>query len=309
MDELRARVTFLEKILTTLEPTVNLDLLPRTADHARIMANALRRTRTYQVRPPESNTITSALVQSGSNGYCETSKPEAYPSLAGLDRGHNPSSSHLGLLGSRPFPDVRQAGSAGEALVQLDLPQPLPSVAECSFRCGFERLIGLHGSSPDEALANSLVTLYFEHVHPFHQIIHQDEFMRHYRLGPQTRDKSFKILCSAVFAEALRFSSDSKILQHPFLVDEGEPQSAGATFAEEATSHLMLSTGPCNLFDLQAMALISYYTLAMCSPFTAWNLAVIFMRRGRLICRYLSLLIHLGVADRDSIDALQLRNF
>lgn len=144
-------------------------------------------------------------------------------------------------------------------------------------------------SYPAPDLAESLVNLYFENVHPYDRIIHEGEFMRDYKRGLAEDDRSFRSLCYAIFAVASRFSSDIRVMSP---VDELQVnrQASGALYSISAGSLLTPSTLPCTLFDLQSMAILSYFIIGTSTPTTAWLTVGMFLRKGRfhqssLICR------------------------
>ncbi|KAH9822141.1 fungal-specific transcription factor domain-containing protein [Melampsora americana] len=131
---------------------------------------------------------------------------------------------------------------------------------------------------PPPDLAHSLISLYFSHIHPFTLVVHQENFLGLYGSGLIHRDLTFKGLCYAMFAAASPYSNDERVLCS--LTDQpANPQTAGARYAAAAVTTISPVTLPCTLFDLQAMAILSHYYLAMCTPTSAWLVIGSWLRR------------------------------
>jgi len=132
---------------------------------------------------------------------------------------------------------------------------------------------------PDQDLAETLISTYFEFVHPYPRVVHEPEFMHDYRAGLADRDKHFRRLCHAIFAAASPYCDDPRVL-HPTLSDGPYPrQSAGALFAH-ASLHGYPPHPDLSLFGLQSFAVLSLYMLAMSNPRHTFTLVIDFLRRA-----------------------------
>ncbi|EGG03050.1 uncharacterized protein MELLADRAFT_65893 [Melampsora larici-populina 98AG31] len=256
--QLNMRIKSLEKVLGVLAPDIDLSVLPRSTKQAQAIIDSLKKP---DCHPPEASTrrLTSADATSVSQSI-QTYDPLSQPNTNTL-----------------LTPKGQADTSSGTKNCKQD-------DVTCSV---FERCTQLHHLRhaandqlyPPDGLAESLIELYFQCVHPHECILHKGEFIRHYSQGLAQQDYSFRALCYAVFAAASRFSSDDRVTS-PKEGNSGERQTAGALYGAASGFFITPMTLPCTLFDLQAMAVLSYFLIGSCSPMTAWFSVQLFLRRG-----------------------------
>ncbi|KAI9620770.1 hypothetical protein H4Q26_013440 [Puccinia striiformis f. sp. tritici PST-130] len=135
---------------------------------------------------------------------------------------------------------------------------------------------------PGQSLRSStLITLFFEKVNPYENILHRQEFMRLYEsTNLINQDRSFQALCFSLFAAGSTFSNDPRVmLPNP---EDGTPnrQTAGARFLYSSLSLLCPAHLPtCTLYDLQTMAVLCHVTSIICSPLSVWSWLGLNLRR------------------------------
>ncbi|MBW0462182.1 hypothetical protein O181_001897 [Austropuccinia psidii MF-1] len=275
IEQLKSRIQSLEKLLTIMVPNIDLKSLPRTADQAKSMASALSIKPSIHQPDPEPH-----LKEFSSN---DISNPDdvfsALCLLADLHISFTDHDSADQHLNSTP-PSQSNSDSPNQNFPQYNRPQFPRSVAETFIeRSAFADHLNAFKLPPSD-LSNSLISLFFEKVNAFEHILHQPEFMRLYESGVADKETSFRALCFAIFSAASRFSSDPRVL--PQIPGESPTrQAAGAMFLLSSIDLITCGTLPCTLYDLQAMALLSYVTCCTCSPLTAWFSAGSHLRRAQ----------------------------
>ncbi|EGG02899.1 uncharacterized protein MELLADRAFT_109634 [Melampsora larici-populina 98AG31] len=225
LEQLNARIRVLEYALHKLAPDIDLSSLPRTADQARTMVNSSR------FNKPEMNVKCSPKepIQSQSILDCLTSMEEMVQSMAQLQL---PAGSYLDQIGSKgsSLPEGWEAiDDPGEPNHANLISNPERPISERWVECLHFRNLADEQYYPPPDLAESLIELYFQKIHPHEYILHRGEFMRHYKSGRAQLDCSFRALCYAIFASASRFSSDFRVAppKEGALVDR---QAAGALY-------------------------------------------------------------------------------
>ncbi|KAH9822143.1 hypothetical protein DFH28DRAFT_443936 [Melampsora americana] len=275
LEQLNAKIKVLEYALHKLAPDIDLSSLPRTADQARTMVNLSRSHRTEM----DVNCRPKKQVQPRYVFDRVASMEQMMRSMAQLQL---PAGSYLDQIESK-------GGSIPEGWEAIDDPgepnhanlisNPERPISERSVECLHFRNLADEQYYPAPDLAESLIELYFQKIHPYESTLHQGAFMRHYKTGRAQLDCSFRALCYAIFASASRFSSDFRVAPPTdgALVDR---QAAGALYSAAVIPLLTPMTLPCTLFDLQAMSVLSYFLVGACSPMTAWFILGTFLRRA-----------------------------
>lgn len=277
VEQLNSKIKSLEKILKVLAPQLDLSSLPRTADQARTMANSNR------INEPETNAHTllkERMIKPDVGDPCylhEVLTSMAQLHLSSLDYLDNEDSLKAN---SATFPTRwERSDQSGEPDLAYLMTNDHRSIVERSMeRQHFRHALGSHCYPPPD-LAESLLHLYFQKVHPYEYILHQGEFMQDYKRGLAEHDASFRSLCYAIFAAASRFSTDLRVM--PAMDGpQVNRQAAGALYVVAAGTLLTPMSLPCTLFDLQAMAVLSYVLISTSSPTTAWFMVGMSLRRG-----------------------------
>lgn len=275
VEQLNARIRTLEHTLRKLAPEIDLSSLPRTADQARAMVTLSRSHKTEMVvnRSPKEPIQPESVLDS------LASISQMIQSMTQL---HLPAESYFNLTGSkgRSIPEAWEAindpGEPDHAKLIFNTDRP---ISERCVECLHFRNLTDEQYYPPPDLAESLIELYFQKIHPYEYILHQGEFMRHYNSGRVQFDCSFRALCYAIFASASRFSSDFRVAP-PTEGAHVDRQAAGALYGAAVGPLITPMTLPCTLFDLQAMAVVSYFFIGACSPMTAWFMVGTFLRRA-----------------------------
>ncbi|KAG0141397.1 hypothetical protein CROQUDRAFT_674140 [Cronartium quercuum f. sp. fusiforme G11] len=278
--DLYAKIESLEGVLTRIAPELDLNSLPRTAEQAQRLANvALSRSRPKPTLSRSSNTHEPSTAPSQTRLDTE-SLDEAVDALASFS--FSPGR-YLGSHSNLPFfrqPSVAQVASYDPDLDSM-IQDPSRSLAERLFELRHRSYRPSDANLPPPDLAHSLIALYFSRIQPFAMILHREHFLGLYGSGMINKDMSFKALCYAVFAAASPHSNDPRVLCT--LPDDEEPslQTAGARYAAAAVTCISPVTLPCTLFELQTMAVLSNFYLAMGTPTTAWFLIGLWLRRAQ----------------------------
>ncbi|POW18312.1 hypothetical protein PSHT_05940 [Puccinia striiformis] len=166
-----------------------------------------------------------------------------------------------------------------------DQQDPKPSYTRAITQMWVEKFVPLHHLPnfplPPPQLASTLITLFFEKVNPYENILHRQEFMRLYEsTNLINQDRSFQALCFSLFAAGSTFSNDPRVmLPNP---EDGTPnrQTAGARFLYSSLSLLCPAHLPtCTLYDLQTMAVLCHVTSIICSPLSVWSWLGLNLRR------------------------------
>lgn len=271
----------MEQIINCIAPEVDLASLPRTADQARRVANAaLSRYRPNPVVPDDQGAGNSSGCFQATLPH-QANLDEAIEALASLSLD---SGRYLGSHGNLAF--LNQPTFTQNASYDPDL----DSMIQDSSRSVVERTVERchRGNCPTDDnlppadLAHSLISLYFSRVQPFTVIVHREYFLGLYGSGLINKDLSFKALCYAMFAAASPYSCDKRVLCSS-ISEESRLQTAGARYAAAAVTSISPATLPCTLFDLQAMAVLSHFYLAMSTPTSAWLVIGSWVRRGESI--------------------------
>ncbi|KAH9822149.1 fungal-specific transcription factor domain-containing protein [Melampsora americana] len=280
------RIRSLEKILKALVPNIDLPSLTLTHEHSQLTMNSSK--------PSTSSSLAgksgaeSTTPQTESDALCDLDL--VFRSVAQL---RITPTDYLEDCQSGDLP-VRSAPRRWEKPDGSGEPD-LAYYMTNENRSIVERTIELHhyDSVPDEYyypppdLAKSLIELYFKKVHPYEYILHKGEFMRAYDSGLVQTDNAFRALCYAVFAAASRFSSDFRVAP-PLDGMKVDRQAAGAFYAAACTSLATPYTLPSTLFDLQAMAVLSYFLIGSSSPMTAWFSTGVFLRQAQDVGAHLA---------------------
>ncbi|KAG0141387.1 hypothetical protein CROQUDRAFT_136168 [Cronartium quercuum f. sp. fusiforme G11] len=277
VEELNSRIKTLEKALLILSPEIDLSQLPRTADQARSMVNSSRskKSQINQTRLPKELSTSNTELESVSDLH-GVLKHMSQLHL-GADEFYNGVRSDASA--SKPNEWEYTAGSGEPDLAYLMNNNTRP-IAERHLEKQHFRNAAKVQHYPPPDLAEKLIKLYFQKVHPYEPMLHQGEFMAQYNAGLAERDCSFRALCYAIFAAASRFSSDDRVSPS----SDGQnvdKQASGALYGSASGFLLTPNTLPCTLYDLQAMAVLSFFLVSTCSPLTVWFLLGRFLRRAQ----------------------------
>lgn len=258
-----------------LAPNIDLSSLPRTAEQARTIASSKGRSVAEHV---PNQPIAKA------DGTQVSDYHQVYRDMAEL---HLTPVEYLKEMGPNAPAAVQtqwqSINESGEPDLESLMVNEQRSISErCMERRHF-RTAADEQDYPPADLARSLIELYFTKVHPYECILHRGEFMQHYNNGLAQQDCSFRALCYAVFAAASRFSSDHRVFPPSDGSNVGR-QAVGALYGAASAAFITPVTLPCTLFDLQAMAVLSYFLISTCSPMTAWFSICIYLRRGLCAC-------------------------
>lgn len=268
IEQLNLRIRTLEKLLTVLAPSVDLESLPTTDEpHPTKVGLALSENR---------GTLQDRILFND-----ESSDHEELYNVLRLLADFRISPKHyqdFGLKPSKPFSVVHsffpELNPATLRLAPRFGPSPLELVME-----KFESsLCSVSNQLPPMDLADSLILLFFDKVNIFERVVHRSEFTKFYNRGYAETDRSFRALCFAIFACGSQFSYDSRVMltsQNGTL----RPQTAGASFFVTSMTLVSTSPSPCKLFDLQAIAVFTWAAQVLCSPPTVWSLIGIYTRK------------------------------
>lgn len=277
IEELDSKIRTLEDALRILAPDIDIHAgsLPRTADQARTMVNSRRLGRLKIIPEPALEEDTTQAKEALVSDY-----HRALQSMFEL---------HLTPVEyyDRFEPDAPSVTSKGCKSIDDSGEPDFASLMANDQRSISERCMERHHfltafedrNYPPPDLATSLIELYFQKVHPHEYVLHKGEFMQNYNNGLARTDFSFRALCYAVFAAASRFSSDFRTTP-PTDHSNFDRQAAGALYGAASSVLITPFTLPFKLFDLQAMAVLSYFLIGTCSPMTAWFSVAKFLRRG-----------------------------
>ncbi|KAH9822144.1 fungal-specific transcription factor domain-containing protein, partial [Melampsora americana] len=268
--QLNSRIKSLEKVLGILAPEIDLSILPRSAKQAHAIIDSRSRPDCRHPKTPTKILASSDATRVAQSNQAHNLMSQSHTNSLDPSKGHDDTANNWKR-------DDDLCKSPGLTYLMTD--------DACSV---FERCTQLHHLRhaandqfyPPNDLAESLIELYFQCVHPHECILHKGEFLRHYSQGVAQQDYSFRALCYAVFAAASRFSSDSRVTS-PKEGTIAERQTAGALYGAASGFFITPMTLPCTLFDLQAMAVLSYFLIGSCSPMTAWFSVQLFLRRAQ----------------------------
>ncbi|KNZ46635.1 hypothetical protein VP01_70g3 [Puccinia sorghi] len=321
VEQLKRKITQLETILVRLRPQIDLNLLPRTNDQAKSIANALQGTppsssnhqvndrihasRHIPVKQVDHHNPECVELQHDSQDEHEGGRErreveEEEPEEEEDDDDDEDDDEEeeeeyqtmLQAMGECQLKSYQLFEQAKDPTGHHDNQQPrsleaFPTILEPESQQiplseqYVEKFFRVTPSTswPDPDLAETLISTYFESVHPYPRLVHEPEFKNDYQAGLADRDKSFKRLCYAIFAAASPYCDDPRVL-HPTLSDGPHPrQSAGALFAH-ASLHETPPQSDLSLFQLQSFAVLSCYMLAMSNPRHTFALVVDFIRRS-----------------------------
>ncbi|KAI9629790.1 hypothetical protein KEM48_012616 [Puccinia striiformis f. sp. tritici PST-130] len=312
IQQLSSRIQTLEKLLTVLAPNLDLKSLPRTPEQARGIVNqsriqssrtAVEQDTTQKASPARNNRpsdlsdpddVFSAIrllneLQIGGGATDEHHGHEHHqqqqtPEPARSSSSSSPPSLSLSphSLPSSPPSNTNNNNSNNPSADQQD---PKPSYTRAITQMWVEKFVPLHHLPnfplPPPQLASTLITLFFEKVNPYENILHRQEFMRLYEsTNLINQDRSFQALCFSLFAAGSTFSNDPRVmLPNP---EDGTPnrQTAGARFLYSSLSLLCPAHLPtCTLYDLQTMAVLCHVTSIICSPLSVWSWLGLNLRR------------------------------
>ncbi|KAH9822146.1 fungal-specific transcription factor domain-containing protein [Melampsora americana] len=273
---INSRIRSLEKVLKALVPNIDLPSLTLTHEHSQLTMNSSK--------PSSSSSLAgksgaeSTTTQTESDALCDLD--DMFRSIGHL---HISPAEYIEDCQSATIP-VRSAPSpwekpdgSGEPDLVYYMTNENRSIVERTIELNYHRSVPNEHHYPPPDLAKSLIELYFEKVHPYEYILHKGEFMRAYDTGLVQTDNAFRALCYAVFAAASRFSSDFRVAP-PLDGMKVDRQAAGAFYAAACTSLITPYTLPSTLFDIQAMAVLSYFLIGTSSPMTAWFSTGVFFR-------------------------------
>ncbi|EGG02903.1 uncharacterized protein MELLADRAFT_90503 [Melampsora larici-populina 98AG31] len=283
---MNTRIRSLEKVLKALVPNIDLNSLTFSHEHLQPTLDSPKLARSSQTtvkRVLDSNT-----PQTESNALCDLD--EVFRSIAHLRITPTDYLEHCqsGDIPVRSAPGRwEKPDGSGEPDLAYYMANENRSIVERTIELHHYRSVPNEYYYPPPDLAESLIDLYFEKVHPYEYILHKGEFMRVYNTGLVQTDHAFRALCYAIFAAASRFSSDFRVA--PPLDDmKVDRQAAGAVYAAASNSLLTPYTLPPTLFDLQAMAVLSYFLIGTSSPMTAWFSTGGFLRRAQDVGTHLA---------------------
>ncbi|KAG0141395.1 hypothetical protein CROQUDRAFT_98837 [Cronartium quercuum f. sp. fusiforme G11] len=291
--QLNAKVRLLEKVLHTLAPNLNPDLdlnllsqLPmQSNEQAKVPLNSDR----HESGSPDNHSITSPTPKAELELLSDIN--HVFHSMAQL---HLTPLDYLQSFEAGPSPTHEpptsrweQADGSGEPNFAYYVNNENRSTVERSIEQHYIRHASHERFYPESDLATALIQLYFEKVHPSEFILHEGEFKRHYESGLVSTDFSFRALCYAVFAAASRFSNDFRVCP-PLEDGKINKQASGALYAASAGFLVTPFTLPMTLFDLQTMAILSYYLVGTTSPMTAWFTVGMSLRRAQDVGAHLS---------------------
>lgn len=283
---MNSRIRSLEKVLKALVPNIDLNSLTPTQGHLQLATNLSKpsgSSRTTVKNGPDSTT-----PQIESNGLCDLD--QVFRSIAQL---RITPTDYLEDCQSVDVPARSAPGrwekpdGSGEPDLAYYMANENRSIVERTIEHHHYRSVPNESYYPPPDLAQSLIELYFEKVHPYEYILHKGEFMRIYNTALVQTDHAFRALCYAIFAAASRFSSDFRVAT-PLDGMKVDRQAAGAVYAAASNALLTPYTLPCTLFDLQAMAVLSYFLIGTSSPMTAWFSTGVFLRRAQDVGAHLA---------------------
>ncbi|KAF8844397.1 hypothetical protein BDN67DRAFT_1008235 [Paxillus ammoniavirescens] len=167
---------------------------------------------------------------------------------------------------------------------------------ELAFEGSQDRLESISVSSseefPPQDLADSLITLYFEHVNPQFPLFHRPTFERQWKEGLQHKDPWFGCLCLSLFAVTSRWSDDPRVLDDgKYVVPEAERpneehkwQRAGWRYFNAAVDVHRESRSlfhPPGLFEVQTMSLLGMFLRGTAFHPVAWFFISIGLRKAQ----------------------------
>jgi hypothetical protein len=276
IQQLHARIQTLEKLLADLAPNLDLKSLPRTPEQARGLVNQSRL---------QSNRNNSLHHNPQPNQLSDLSDPnDVINTIRMLNDLQISSSEHEQAPETGPSPPSHPSPSSPpQDSDQQQDQEPKPSYTRAVTQMWVEKFVPLHHlphfQLPPRQLANTLLSLFFDKVNPFENLVHRVEFMRLYESDMINTDRSAQALCFALFAAGSTFSSDPSVML-PALDGTPNRQTAGATFLHASLSLVCPAHLPtCTLYDLQTMAVLSYLTCIICSPLTVWSWLGLHLRR------------------------------
>jgi hypothetical protein len=127
---------------------------------------------------------------------------------------------------------------------------------------------------PEEDLLLSLVSLYFEKVHPIYPLLHQPTFRRMLMTGQHHYDQRYGMTVLLVCALGARYSQDPRVL----MPGDSNGFSSGWRYFCQVPIHRNYLFHTFSLFDLQYYALALIYFNGTGAPNTAWHVMGLAMR-------------------------------
>ncbi|TFK44394.1 fungal-specific transcription factor domain-containing protein [Crucibulum laeve] len=127
---------------------------------------------------------------------------------------------------------------------------------------------------PDPDLIESLVSLYFSHIHILTPILHRPSFEKSVREGLHLYDRGFGMILLMVCATASRYSMDPRI----FSDDDDSGISCGWKYFSQIPTIRNFLVYQATLYDLQYYCLATAYLLGTSVPQGAWSLLSIGIR-------------------------------
>ncbi|KAF7336925.1 Zn(2)-C6 fungal-type domain-containing protein [Mycena venus] len=120
---------------------------------------------------------------------------------------------------------------------------------------------------PEQDLIASLVSLYFESVHPTIPLLHRLSFERSVKQGLHLDDHRFGATLLAVLAIASRYSNDPRV----FVPGSDSSISSGFPFFRQVQVIRRSLFNEPSLYEVQLYCLTSIYTLGTSSPEASWS--------------------------------------
>ncbi|KAK0496384.1 fungal-specific transcription factor domain-containing protein [Armillaria luteobubalina] len=126
---------------------------------------------------------------------------------------------------------------------------------------------------PDNDLITSLITIYFETIHPIFPVLHRPTFTKDVANGLHLRDEYFGATLLLVLSVASRYSDDPRIL-----VDSNSKLSAGWKFINQAPLFKKAVLSPPSLYEIQSPVLGAIYSLGTSVPRFSWTMVGVGLR-------------------------------
>ncbi|KAF7369194.1 Zn(2)-C6 fungal-type domain-containing protein [Mycena venus] len=119
---------------------------------------------------------------------------------------------------------------------------------------------------PERDLITSLVSLYFDNVHPTSPLLHRPTFERSVTEGLHLKDYRFGATLLAVLAIGSRYSDDPRV----FVPGSNSSLSCGWNFFNQVQVIRKSLFDEPSIYEVQLYCLISIYTLGTSSPQASW---------------------------------------
>ncbi|KAF5316954.1 hypothetical protein D9611_003877 [Ephemerocybe angulata] len=131
---------------------------------------------------------------------------------------------------------------------------------------------------PDPDLLASLISLFFERVHPIYPAVHRPTFLREVESKKHLSDPGFGMVVLAVCALGARFSDDPRIFTRPLDPEQLEGSGAGWKYVTQVPIWRNTLCDRTTMYDLQFYALAAKYYLGSSMPQITWTLTGLGLR-------------------------------